>query len=295
MQRDSMHLKLRSRTLDLGAPQVMGVLNRTPDSFSDGGRHLDLDAALYRVEQMLGEGAALIDIGGESTRPGAVAVGEQEELDRVVPLIEQLRHRFDCVLSVDTMKPAVMRAACRAGAELINDVHALRTPGALETAVETGAGVCLMHMQGDPRTMQQAPRYDNVVVEVRGFLEQQIGRCERAGIARERLCIDPGFGFGKNLEHNLALLENLAALATLGLPVMVGMSRKSMLGIVSGRAMVDRVAAGIAAAALAVDRGAMIVRSHDVAATMDAVKLSWAVRQTSAALRGPTQTLERCT
>lgn len=289
-----MHLKLRSRNLDLSAPQVMGVLNRTPDSFSDGGRHIDLDAALYRVERMLGEGAALIDIGGESTRPGAVVVSEQEELDRVVPLIEQLQHRFDCVLSVDTMKPVVMLAACKAGAELINDIHALRTPGALEAAVETGAGVCLMHMQGKPRTMQQAPRYENVVIEVRGFLEQQIGRCEQAGIARERLCIDPGFGFGKNLEHNLALLENLAELAVLGLPVLVGMSRKSMLGAISGRAMVDRVAAGAAATALAIDRGAMIVRSHDVAATVDAVKLSWAVRQTGAALRASTQTLEVC-
>lgn len=287
-----MHLKLRSRILDLSVPQVMGVLNRTPDSFSDGGRHLELDAALHRVEQMLGEGAALIDIGGESTRPGAVAVSEQEELDRVVPLLEQLQHRFDCVLSVDTMKPAVMLAACKAGAELINDIHALRTPGALEAAVATGAGVCLMHMQGNPRTMQQAPRYENVVVEVLGFLEQQIGRCEQAGIARERLCIDPGFGFGKNLEHNLALLENLDTLAALGLPVLVGMSRKSMLGAVSGRTMTDRVAAGSAAAALAVDRGAMIVRSHDVAATVDAMKLSWAVRQARVPLPVSVQKME---
>ncbi len=287
-----MHLKLRSRNLDLSVPLVMGVLNRTPDSFSDGGYHFDLDAALHGAERMLAEGAALIDIGGESTRPGAVAVTEQEEMDRVLPLIERLHDHFDCVLSVDTMKPAVMLAACKAGAELINDVHALRTPGALQAAVSTGAGVCLMHMQGTPRTMQQAPRYGNVVSEVTGFLEQQVSRCEQAGIVRERLCIDPGFGFGKNLQHSLVLLGKLEALSVLGLPVLVGLSRKSLLGAVSGRAMADRVAAGSAAAALAVDRGALIVRSHDVAATVDAVRLGWAVRQARVPLSTSAQKME---
>lgn len=258
----------------------MGVLNRTPDSFSDGGHYLDIDQALAQARRMADEGADLIDIGGESTRPGADPVGEQQELDRVVPLIERLRGDVDCTLSVDTGKPGVMRAACVAGAELINDVYALRAEGAMQAAAETGAAVCLMHMQGEPRTMQQSPRYGDVVVEVGDFLRQRVAACAEAGIPRERLCVDPGFGFGKNLGHNLALLAGLEALMALDLPILVGLSRKSMLGTISGRsAVADRVPAGVAAAALAVVRGAMIVRTHDVAATRDAVRLAWAVRQ----------------
>lgn len=274
-----MRLKLRQRALDLDAPRIMGVLNRTPDSFSDGGEYLTLDAALRRVEALLGEGADLIDIGGESTRPGAAPVNEAQELDRVVMLIDALHQRFDCLLSIDTTKPAVMRAACAAGAELINDTNALRSEDALQAAAECGAGVCLMHMQGQPRTMQQAPEYQNVVGEVTDFLRQRLACCEQAGIARERLCVDPGFGFGKNLRHNLTLLARLEALTDLGVPVLVGLSRKSMLGAICDRDVKYRLAAGIAAAALAVEHGALIVRTHDVGATLDAVKVAWAVKR----------------
>ena len=275
-----MQLRLRNRVLDLSMPRIMGVLNRTPDSFSDGGRYLDIDKALAQAGRMVDEGADLIDVGGESTRPGADPVGEQQELDRVVPLIERLRDEVDCVLSVDTSKPAVMRAACAAGADLINDVNALRANGAVAAAADTGAAVCLMHMQGEPRTMQQAPQYADVVAEVRDFLGRRVIDCVDAGIPRERLCVDPGFGFGKNLGHNLALLAGLDTLSTLGLPVLVGFSRKSMLGAIAGRSTPDaRLTAGIATAALAVSRGALIVRTHDVAETRDAVRVAWVVRQ----------------
>lgn len=273
-----MHLRLKSRVLDLGAPVVMGVLNVTPDSFSDGGRHATVDAAVARAKEMAAEGARIIDVGGESTRPGAPPVSEAEELARVLPVIERLRREVDPVVSVDTMKPAVMRAACAAGAELINDVMALRAPGALEAARDTGAAVCLMHMQGEPRTMQQAPAYGDVVSEVREFLAQRAAACVAAGIARERLVLDPGLGFGKTLEHNLRLLAQLEELVALGLPVLVGASRKSMLGQLTGAPVDARLHAGLAAAALAVWHGARLIRSHDVRATMDALKVTAAVR-----------------
>lgn len=277
-------LQLPRRALDLRRPVVMGVLNRTPDSFSDGGRHLDLDSALRQAEKMLADGALILDIGGESTRPGAHPVAEAEEIDRVLPLVEALAARLDAVISVDTMKPAVMRAACAAGAALINDVNALRAPGALQVLVDSGAAVCLMHMRGEPRSMQQAPHYDDVVGEVYAFLRMRVDACVTAGIGRARLCVDPGFGFGKDLRHNLALLARLQHFASLGVPLLVGMSRKSMLGAVTGRPVGERQAAGVAAATLAALGGASIVRTHDVAATVDALKLVRAIREMEAGL-----------
>ncbi|HEU0198602.1 MAG TPA: dihydropteroate synthase [Nevskiaceae bacterium] len=266
-------LRLRTRTLDLSRPCVMGILNRTPDSFADGGRFVELSAALARAEAMLEAGAAVIDVGGESTRPGAAPVPAAEELRRVVPVIEALVHRFDCVVSVDTTKPEVMRAACQVGAEWINDINALRAPGALQAAADSGAAVCLMHMQGEPRTMQVAPHYTDVVAEVRRFLAQRVEACTGAGIEHGRLCLDPGFGFGKCLPHNLSLLSHLSQLRVAGLPLLVGLSRKSMLGELTGRAVGERLAAGIAAAVLAVGHGAEVVRTHDVAETVDALKV----------------------
>ncbi|HEX7382249.1 MAG TPA: dihydropteroate synthase [Nevskiaceae bacterium] len=271
-------MQLRTRTLNLSRPRVMGVINCTPDSFSDGGRYLDVDAAVAHAERMLAEGADIIDVGGESSRPGATPVPEAEECRRVVPVVRTLVERHGCVVSVDTMKPAVMRAACAAGAELINDISALRGAGAIRIAAATGAGVCLMHMQGEPGTMQRAPHYDGVVREVTAFLATRIAACRAAGIPSTRLCVDPGFGFGKRIEHNLALLARLDSLQALGVPLLVGMSRKSMLGDLTGRAVSDRLAGGLAAVTIAVLRGAQIVRTHDVAATVDAVKVAWAVK-----------------
>lgn len=256
----------------------MGVLNVTPDSFSDGGRHATVARALARAEQMVGEGARIIDVGGESTRPGAQPVDEAEELRRVVPVVEALRGALDCVVSIDTMKPGVMRAACAAGAELINDVNALRAPGALEAARATGAAVCLMHMRGEPRTMQEAPVYADVVEDVAAFLRERAEACMAAGIGRDRIVVDPGFGFGKTLDHNLALLANVDVLAELGLPVLVGLSRKSMFGALTGQPVDQRVSGGLAAAALAAWQGAAIVRTHDVRATMDALQVTAAAR-----------------
>ena len=256
----------------------MGVLNVTPDSFSDGRQFADPEAALAQARAMVGEGAAIVDVGGESTRPGAQPVPEAQELERVLPVIERIHAALDCAISVDTMKPAVMRAACAAGAELINDVMALRATGALEAARDSGAAVCLMHMQGEPRTMQQSPRYADVVAEVRRFLEERVAACVKAGIAREKIVLDPGFGFGKTLDHNLQLLGAVDELAGLGLPVLVGVSRKSMFGQLLNRPVADRVAGGIAAVALAAWQGARIVRTHDVRATMDALKVTAAVR-----------------
>lgn len=273
-----MQLVLPNRVLDLSAPRVMGVLNVTPDSFSDGGRYAALDAALERALTMVDEGAAIIDIGGESTRPGAEPVGEQEELDRVVPVIERLRARSDVIISIDTMKPAVMHAACAAGAELVNDVLALRTPGALETVVDSGAAVCLMHMQGEPRTMQAAPVYADVVAEVSEFFAERLRRCIEAGIAADRILLDPGIGFGKSLDHNLSLLANLDRLACGGRPLLIGVSRKSLFGKLLGRPVELRLAGGLAAAALAVWQGAAIVRAHDVAAACDAVRTAHTIR-----------------
>ena len=272
-----MQLRLKSRTVDLSAPVVMGVLNVTPDSFSDGGRFAATDAALAHARSLVADGARIVDVGGESTRPGAQPVPEAQELERVVPVIERIRAELDCAISVDTAKPGVMRAACAAGAELINDVMALRAPGALQAARDTGAAVCLMHMQGEPRTMQQAPAYADVVEDVRAFLAGRVAACVAAGIPRERLVVDPGFGFGKTLDHNLALLAGIDVLADLGLPVLVGVSRKSMFGALLERPADQRVAGGLAAAVLAAWQGARIVRTHDVRATMDALKVTAAV------------------
>lgn len=270
-------LRLRTRTLDLSQPCVMGVLNCTPDSFSDGGQFFDPAMAVAHARQMLDDGAAVIDVGGESTRPGAISVPVQEELRRVIPVIETLAQSSSCIVSIDTTKPEVMRAACAAGAEWINDISALTAPDALLAAVDTGAAVCLMHMQGEPRTMQQSPHYDDVVREVRDYLIQRVETCTAAGIARERLCVDPGFGFGKRLLHNLRLLAQLDAVWQCDVPLMVGLSRKSMLGELTGRQVDDRVAASVAAVALAVVQGASIVRTHDVSATRDALAVAWAV------------------
>jgi dihydropteroate synthase len=262
----------------------MGVLNVTPDSFSDGGEHASLSAALAHAEAMIGEGAAIVDVGGESTRPGASPVGEQEELDRVVPVIEALCRRFDCIVSVDTMKPAVMHAACAAGAEIVNDVFALRAPGAIEAVRAQGAAAILMHMQGEPRTMQQRPQYRDVVGEVRSFLEERCAAAVAAGIPRDRLLVDPGFGFGKTLQHNLALFAALDTFAEL--PLVVGVSRKSMFGQLLGAPAGERANAGAAAAALAVALGARVIRTHDVRATVEAVRFAAAVGEARAAIRG---------
>jgi dihydropteroate synthase len=270
-------LKLRTRTLDISSPVVMGVLNVTPDSFSDGGAFVDPVQAVARALAMAEEGAALIDVGGESTRPGAAPVGAAEEMGRVLPVIEALVENGAPPVSVDTTKPEVMRAAAAAGAELINDVRALREAGALEAAAESGCAVCLMHMQGEPRTMQQAPSYDDVVEEVYAFLAGRIEACVAAGIGVERIAIDPGFGFGKTLEHNLALMRSLARFTTLGVPLLVGISRKSMIGTLTGRPVGERLAGGLALTALAIAAGASIMRSHDVAATCDAVRVAAAV------------------
>lgn len=264
--------------LDVTTPRVMGILNVTADSFSDGGAFLTRQAALRRAREMVAEGAAIIDVGGESTRPGAAAVDEQQELDRVVPVIEAIRAELSVVISVDTSKPAVMRAAVAAGARLINDVRALRADGALAAAVELAVPVCLMHMQGEPRTMQVAPHYDDVVSEVLSFLHGRLAACERAGIGRDRLLIDPGFGFGKTLAHNLSLMKHLQRFVALGAPVLVGASRKSLIGAVLEVPVEQRVYGSIALAALAVAQGAAVIRAHEVAATVHAVKMAAAVR-----------------
>jgi dihydropteroate synthase len=260
--------------LAFDCPVVIGVLNVTPDSFSDGGRFSSLDAALIQAETMAAEGAAIIDIGGESTRPGADSVSEQEEIDRVVPVIEAVGRIIDVPLSIDTSKPAVMRAAVSAGASLINDIRALREDGALETAVRLQRPVCLMHMQGQPRTMQEKPYYDDVVAEVTQFLRERVAQCVAAGLSEDLLIVDPGFGFGKTAKHNIELLRNLRQLAQIGCPVLIGISRKVTLGTLTGRDVNNRLAASAAAAALAVERGAHFVRAHDVAATVDAVKVA---------------------
>jgi dihydropteroate synthase len=266
--------------LDLAFPRVMGILNVTPDSFSDGGHHLVLDDALRHAERMLAEGAAIIDVGGESTRPGADPISPQQELERVAPVVEALVRELDALVSVDTSCPEVMRESAALGAGMINDVRALECEGALEAAVGSGLPVCLMHRQGEPRDMQQAPRYDVPVEEaVAAFLEARVAACEAAGLRRERLLLDPGFGFGKSVEHNLRLLNRLERLTRLGLPLLVGMSRKSMIGKVLGRPVEERLPGGLALTALAVERGARILRVHDVGPVLDAVNMTWAVLQ----------------
>ena len=260
------------RTFDLSRPLVMGILNVTPDSFSDGGRYVDAARALDHARTMAADGADLIDVGGESTRPGAAPVTEADELARVIRIVETLACEGVAV-SVDTTKPAVMRAAIAAGAAMINDITALAAPGALDACAAGGVGVCLMHMQGDPARMQQAPAYADVAREVRGFLLGRAAACIAAGIARERIVLDPGFGFGKTLAHNLDLVRALPELAAAGYPVLAGLSRKSSLGLITGRDAADRLPASLAAALAAVARGAAIVRVHDVRETVDALKV----------------------
>jgi dihydropteroate synthase len=270
-------LRCADKTLDLSAPVVMGVLNVTPDSFSDGGRFFSVDAAVEQGLRMAAEGAALVDVGGESTRPGSQGVSADEELRRVIPVIERLRKATEAVISVDTSKAEVIRAAAAAGAGLVNDVRALREPAALEAAAASGCAVCLMHMQGEPRTMQLAPHYTDVVNEVRAFLAERVAACRSAGFAAGRLAVDPGFGFGKTGEHNLTLLRRLRELAGDGAPVLVGLSRKSMLGTLTQRAPPERTAGSVALAVIAVLNGARIIRAHDVAPTVDALKVVAAV------------------
>jgi dihydropteroate synthase len=271
------------KSLDLAKPQVMGILNVTPDSFSDGGELLRtgsgvlMDKALSRACAMVEAGAAIVDIGGESTRPGAEEVSSQEEIDRVLPLLERIRASLDVIVSVDTSNPALMQLCAGAGAGLINDVRALAREGAIKAAAESGLPICLMHMQGQPRTMQHDPVYEDVVSEVSEFLLSRINACEKAGISRGRLMLDPGFGFGKQLQHNLSLMSRLEDLVGLGLPVLVGVSRKNMIGALTGKSVDKRMAGSITAAVMAVIKGAAIVRVHDVAETVDALKVASAI------------------
>ena len=266
-----------SRFLDLTRPQVMGILNVTPDSFSDGGRYSRRDAALRHAADMLRAGATLIDVGGESTRPGARAVSPTEELERVAPVVEAIAAELDVIISVDTSTPGVMRETARLGAGLINDVRSLQRDGALDALAATGLPVCLMHMRGEPTTMQQNPEYADVLVEVRDFLAERVAVCATAGIAVERVILDPGFGFAKTLEHNLRLFKHLEALRDLGRPLLVGVSRKSMIGKVLGHEVGGRLYGSLALAALAVAKGAHILRVHDVAETVDVVRMIAAV------------------
>ena len=266
-----------SRFLDLSRPQVMGILNVTPDSFSDGGRYGQRDAALRHAEAMLRAGASLIDVGGESTRPGARAVSPVEELERVAPVVEAIAAELDVIISVDTSTPAVMREAARLGAGLINDVRSLQRDGALDAAADSGLPVCLMHMRGEPTSMQQNLRYADVLVEVRDFLVERMAACATAGIAAERLLLDPGFGFAKTLEHNLRLFKHLDSLHELGRPLLVGVSRKSMIGQVLGHEVGERLYGSLALAALAITKGAHILRVHDVPETVDLVRMITAV------------------
>ncbi|MEH6784863.1 MAG: dihydropteroate synthase [Alcanivorax jadensis] len=268
-----------ARTLNLSAPVVMGILNVTPDSFSDGGRFTERDAALRQAEQMLVDGAAIIDVGGESTRPGAAPVSEQQELDRVVPVVEALTGELGALVSVDTSTAAVIRDAAAAGAGMINDVRALRRPGALEAAAASELPVCLMHMQGEPGNMQDDPHYGDVTADVIDFLRQRVAACEQVGIPRERLLVDPGFGFAKTVAHNLTLMNEMAALQELALPVLIGISRKSLFGKLLDRDVSERLPASLAAAVMCIERGAKIVRAHDVKETVDVVRFAHAVRQ----------------
>jgi dihydropteroate synthase len=272
-----MYLQCGNRKLDLTRPVVMGVVNVTPDSFSDGGRFLERSQAVDHAQKLIDEGAAILDIGGESTRPGAADVSVDEELRRVVPVVEVLARR-GALVSVDTSKPEVMKAAAAAGAAIINDVRALLAPGALEAVAGTGCAVCLMHMQGEPRTMQANPVYGDVVSEVKAFLLERAQSCRAAGIAAERISIDPGFGFGKNLQHNATLLRGLDAFGDTGYALAVGLSRKSMLQKILGRGVGERLYGSLALAVLAVLKGARFVRAHDVGATVDALKTVSAIQ-----------------
>lgn len=268
----------RQRQLALTKPVVMGILNVTPDSFSDGGQYNRLDNALFQAEQMLTDGAIILDVGGESTRPGAADVSEQDELQRVIPVITAIRQRFDCIISVDTSKAAVMSAAIQAGADIINDVRALQEPGALEVAAKAGVPVCLMHMQGAPRSMQHAPAYLDVVDDVMQFLLQRVAVCQQAGISKQQLILDPGFGFGKNLNHNYQLLQQLERFVATGLPVLAGMSRKSMIGQLLDVPVNERLAGSLACATIAAIKGAGILRVHDVKETVQSVRVVTAMQ-----------------
>ena len=274
-----MKLRLGEKILTLGQSRVMGILNVTPDSFSDGGRFLSPDAALEQAARMADEGADIIDVGGESTRPGAEELPAQQELERILPVIEAIAERLDVAVSVDTSKPEVMRAAVAAGAMLINDVFALQRAGALQAAAGLDAAICLMHMQGNPATMQDRPAYEKLPGDIIDFLDERVRACGDAGITAERLIVDPGFGFGKNDQHNLKILANLGGFRALQLPLLVGLSRKRTLGIVTAKKADQLVAAGVAAAVIAVSNGANIVRTHDVGPTVDALKVFDAVRQ----------------
>lgn len=274
-----MKIACGDRTLDLTQPRVMGILNTTPDSFSDGGRFAQLDRGVQHALHMIEEGADIIDIGGESTRPGALPVSEQEEMDRVLPVLEKIRSEADVLLSVDTSSAQLMTEAARCGANLLNDVRALQRPGALAAAAATGLPVCLMHMQGQPATMQQEAHYDDVVATVKAFLLSRIEACEQAGMSKERLLIDPGFGFGKTVEHNYQLLNRLSELQSLNLPILAGLSRKAMIGLATQQEKADRrVIGSVAGALLCVLHGAGIVRVHDVAETVEALAVMKAMR-----------------
>ena len=271
-------LRCGKHQLDLTHAHIMGILNVTPDSFSDGGRYTSLELALSRAHEMVAAGASIIDIGGESTRPGAATVGAQQELDRVAPLVERIAAECDVIISVDTSTPAVIRESARLGAGLINDVRSLQRDGALDAAAATHLPVCLMHMRGEPQTMQDEPYYNDVAVEVAGFLQERIGACVAAGIAVERIVLDPGFGFAKNTQHNYELFKRLPELLSLQRPLLVGVSRKSMIGNILQQPVDQRLYGSLALAVMALERGAKILRVHDVVATMDALKIFNAVQ-----------------
>lgn len=271
---DTTHqLNCAGKILSFDVARIMGIVNVTPDSFSDGGQHGTTEAAIAHGLRLVSEGADVLDIGGESTRPGAGEISEEEELKRVIPVIEALAKQISIPIAIDTSKPGVMRAAIKAGASIINDVFALRRDNALDVAAELKVPVILMHMQGEPHSMQSAPHYDDAVAEVHSFLTQRIFACEMAGISKKNIVIDPGFGFGKSLEHNLALLAQLQKFVELGVPVLAGLSRKSMIGTLTGREVNDRIWGSVAAALIAAQNGAKIIRVHDVAATVDALKI----------------------
>ena len=270
-------MKFKDKSLDLSLPHIMGILNVTPDSFSDGGQFTNIDTALKQAEQMQHEGAAMIDVGGESTRPGAKAVNAQQELDRVVPVIEKISQNLDVIISIDTSKAEVMCEAIKAGAHMVNDVMALRADNALQTAAELKVPVCLMHMQGEPRTMQESPEYNNVVHDVYSFLKQRIQACLDAGINNEQIIIDPGFGFGKTVAHNMQLIKGLAEFLKLEVPVLLGVSRKSTIGAILDKPVDERLFGSLALASLGLAAGAKIIRAHDVAATNDVLKMVQAV------------------
>ena len=273
-----MKLTANNKTLDLSTPKIMGILNFTPDSFSDSGKFFQLDKALFQVETMLKQGASIIDIGGESTRPMAEEVTLEEELERVVPLVEAVRKRFDCWISVDSSKAQVMQEAAKVGMDLINDIRALQEPDALQTAVRLALPVCIMHMQGQPRTMQLNPHYDDVVADVLKFMQQRTEQCLASGIKKENLIWDPGFGFGKSVQHNYRLLQQFSVFCEQGYPVLAGISRKSMIGAVLDKPVEQRTVGSVAAALIAAMKGASILRVHDVGETADALKI-WLATQ----------------